>query len=53
LVLTDDDRTRLAKAGYPLYTADLTDPDRPWRHDPVKLAEVLLRLIEPLPNPTR
>ncbi|MHB8624959.1 MAG: gluconeogenesis factor YvcK family protein [Aggregatilineales bacterium] len=49
--LTDDDRARLSKAGYPLHTADLTDPDRPWRHDPAKLARVLLSLVELLPHP--
>jgi uncharacterized cofD-like protein len=49
--LTDDDRVRLSKAGYSLHTADLTDPDRPWRHDPVKLARVLLHLVELLSHP--
>lgn len=29
---------------YRVYWADLTDPDRPWRHDPTKLAQALLAL---------
>lgn len=49
--LTDDDRARLSKMGYPLHTADLTDPEHPWRHDPEKLAQTLLRLIEFAPHP--
>jgi len=51
LVLNGNDRARLAKGGYALYTADLTDPDRSWRHDPAKLAPVLLRLAKALPSP--
>jgi uncharacterized cofD-like protein len=29
---------------YVVHLADLTDPDRPWRHDPAKLAQALLTL---------
>lgn len=29
---------------YLVYYSDLTDPDRPWRHDPHKLARALLKL---------
>ncbi len=33
------------------YRADLTDLERPWRHDPAKLAEVLLMLLEERTGP--
>ena len=49
--LSDADRARLSKMGYPLHTADLTDRERPWRHDPDKLAQVLLHLVELQPHP--
>ncbi len=42
--LSESDRVRLDK--YKLCTADLTDGERPWRHDPVKLAAALQRLAE-------
>jgi uncharacterized cofD-like protein len=35
---------------YTLYTADLLDPGRPWRHDSEKLARVLLQLLENYPS---
>jgi uncharacterized cofD-like protein len=31
---------------YQVRYTDLTDPERPWRHDPQKLAAALLKLIE-------
>lgn len=31
---------------YALHLVDLTDPERPWRHDPVKLAQALLALYQ-------
>lgn len=37
-------------ATYTLYTADLLDPGRPWRHDSEKLARVLLQLLENYPS---
>ncbi len=30
---------------YPIYGADLVDEDQPWRHDPTKLAQVLMDLL--------
>lgn len=33
-------------ASYTLYTADVVDPVRPWRHDSERLARVLMRLLE-------
>jgi len=33
-------------APYILHTADLVDPQRPWRHDSEKLAKALMRLLE-------
>lgn len=33
-------------ATYTLVTADLVDPQRPWRHDSEKLARALMRLLE-------
>ena len=32
--------------GHRLVTADLIDPDKPWRHDSAKLAVVLMKLLE-------
>lgn len=34
-----------AAARYPLYPANLVDEDQPWRHDSVKLAQVLIDLL--------
>lgn len=34
-----------------LYTADLIDVDRPWRHDATKLAEALIALLEERTGP--
>lgn len=34
-----------AAARYPLYPANLVDEDQPWRHDSVKLAQVLMDLL--------
>jgi uncharacterized cofD-like protein len=34
-----------------LYTADLVDVDRPWRHDAIKLAEALIALLEERTGP--
>jgi len=34
-----------------LYTADLVDVDRPWRHDARKLAEALIALLEERTGP--
>jgi uncharacterized cofD-like protein len=34
-----------------LYTADLVDVDRPWRHDTQKLADVLIALLEERTGP--
>lgn len=31
---------------YQIYYTDLTDPDRPWRHDPQKLTVALLELLD-------
>lgn len=31
---------------YMVYYADLVDPERPWRHDPQKLADALLGMID-------
>ena len=31
---------------YAVHLTDLTDPQRPWRHDPTKLARALLRLYQ-------
>jgi len=31
---------------YELVLADLTDEERPWRHDPVKLAGALLAMVQ-------
>ncbi len=31
---------------YAVHLTDLTDPQRPWRHDPAKLARALLRLYQ-------
>jgi uncharacterized cofD-like protein len=39
VVLSDADRARLSNTR--LIEADLTDPDYPWRHDPVKLANAI------------
>lgn len=33
-------------AGYPIYTADLLDTNHPWRHDPEKLAQTLMDLLD-------
>ncbi|RME31219.1 MAG: YvcK family protein [Thermoflexia bacterium] len=33
-------------AAYTLITADLVDPQRPWRHDSEKLARALMRMLE-------
>ncbi len=33
-------------ARYVVHLSDLTDPQRPWRHDPAKLAQALLRLYQ-------
>jgi len=35
-----------ADASYVLYTADLVDPARPWRHDSGRLAHVLMHLLD-------
>jgi len=35
-----------SEATYTLYTADLVDPARPWRHDSKRLAKALMRLLE-------
>jgi uncharacterized cofD-like protein len=35
----------------PTYTADLVDPQRPWRHDSEKLADVLIALLEEKTGP--
>jgi uncharacterized cofD-like protein len=43
---SDDDRARLTH--YTLIAADLTDSAHPWRHDPYKLAQALLKLAEPV-----
>jgi uncharacterized cofD-like protein len=44
-------------AEVPVYTADLVDEEQPWRHDPMKLAETLMALLEertgPLENGSR
>jgi len=37
-------------ARYRVELADLTDPARPWRHDPTKLAKALLALYESAPH---
>lgn len=42
----DSDRARLEH--YTLFAADLTDAEHPWRHNPQRLAEALLRLAEPV-----
>jgi hypothetical protein len=34
-----------------LYTADMVDVDRPWRHDSGKLAEALIALLEERTGP--
>ncbi len=31
---------------YPVHRADVRDEERPWRHDPTKLAQTLIRLLE-------
>jgi hypothetical protein len=35
----------------PLYTGDLVDPDRPWRHDSRKIADTLIALWEERTGP--
>jgi uncharacterized cofD-like protein len=30
--------------GYPLWSADLVDPEKPWRHDPKKLAQTIMSI---------
>jgi uncharacterized cofD-like protein len=35
----------------PLYTSDLVDPDRPWRHDSEKIADTLIALWEERTGP--
>jgi hypothetical protein len=35
----------------PYYTADLVDPERPWRHDAQKLANALIALLEERTGP--
>lgn len=39
-VITEDD----LGVDHPIYSADLVDPDHPWRHDSAKLAQVLMDL---------
>ncbi len=36
---------------YPVYIADLSDEDRPWRHDSEKLSRVLIDLLEERTGP--
>ena len=36
---------------YPLYSADLVDSANPWRHDPVRLAQVVMDLFEERTGP--
>jgi uncharacterized cofD-like protein len=43
--------TDAAHSRYQWYTADLTDSDRPWRHDPTKLAKALLAVYESMTQP--
>lgn len=50
------ERTRYVQPGtltppYSLRLADLTDPERPWRHDPAKLAQALLESYQELTQP--
>lgn len=37
--------------GVPVYAAGLLDSDRPWRHDAIKLADTLIRLLEARTGP--
>jgi hypothetical protein len=34
-----------AAAHYPIYAANLVDEDQPWRHDSIKVAQVLMDLL--------
>jgi hypothetical protein len=36
---------------YPLYQTDLIDSDNPWRHDPRKLAKVIIDLFDEKTGP--
>jgi uncharacterized cofD-like protein len=36
---------------YPLYQADLVDSENPWRHDPQKLAKVIINLFDEKTGP--
>jgi uncharacterized cofD-like protein len=46
-VITEDDLS----VDHPVYTADLIDPDHPWRHDSGKLAQALIDLYEERTGP--
>ena len=37
--------------GVPVHTADLVDEEQPWRHDPLKLSETLMALLEERTGP--
>ena len=39
---------RQADQQFSVYEADLIDPDNPWRHDSLKLAERLIKIYEVL-----
>lgn len=41
-----------AHSRYQWHTADLTDSDRPWRHDPTKLAKALLSVYDSMTQMT-
>lgn len=45
------DPSETAEMMVPLYTGDLVDPDRPWRHDSDKIAETLIALWEERTGP--
>jgi uncharacterized cofD-like protein len=36
---------------YPIYIADVVDKDRPWRHDSIKLAQVIMDLFQERTGP--
>lgn len=46
-VIMDDE----LKDDYPVYSADLVDDERPWRHESEKLARVLMDLLEERTGP--
>jgi uncharacterized cofD-like protein len=39
------------EGGYPVYRADVVDEEHPWRHDPHKLAQVLINLFQERTGP--